>query len=114
MASMWADIQSADHNRRLKAAKAEPAANKLTKVFDPDARMSYRYYDGGKDGRGRKVWFCWATERNAAGYFLGWREVRGKTGGKRDQWVARKVKARCKEAAKRRADVFKAKRAVQS
>ena len=55
----------------------------------------YRRYHAGTDGRGRVVYFCWATSRNPDGYVLGWREVASKRGdGRRDQW--------CKAASGRR------------
>jgi hypothetical protein len=114
MISMWADIQRGDHERQITRAKADPVGNKLTRAFDGGARMSWRYYNAGKDGRGRKVYFCWSTERNAAGYFLGWRQVTNKDGsGKRDMWTANRTRNRVKETAKNRTNAFREKRQAE-
>lgn len=108
-----------DVNRSLTAAeanraKADPKAHKLTRVMEGKHGLSYRYQTAGTDGRGRRVLFCWSVHRNAAGYFLGWREVyskpRGKRGAytvKRDRWVARKAKWRARDVAVRRAESFR-------
>lgn len=56
-----------------------------------------------KNGKGQKVRFCWSSHRNAAGFFLGWRETWMKNGTvKRDRWYSRKVKARAADVARRR------------
>lgn len=94
----------------VRKAKADPVGNKLTPYFDVGG-TSYAYWSAGTDGRGRAVRFCRSCQRNAAGYYLGWREVVGNAGTKRDGWTARKVKARLSELMKRRSDAFKAKRA---
>ena len=110
MISMWADIEQSSRKNEAKRAKDDPVSNRLTRVFDPGARMAWRYYDAGKDGRGRKVRFAWATTRNVAGYFLGWRQVINKDGsGKRDQWTASRTRGTVKATAKRRTDAFRAK-----
>lgn len=42
-----------------------------------------------------EVAYCWTTRRNQAGYFLGWRQIRRKSGLiERDQLVARKSRKR--------------------
>lgn len=99
-------------------AKANPKANKLTRVMEGRYGMNYRYWHAGKDGLGRHVRFCWTMHRNVAGYFLTWRETysvpRGKQRRqtvKRDQWAARKVKKRAKALAEKRAERFKQKHA---
>jgi hypothetical protein len=104
---LFAEFEQDNRRRELEAAKADPKKHKLTKVFEN--RTNYRYYPGGKDGRGWEVRFCWSSHRNVAGYFLGWREVipprkaRTTLQFKRDQYVARKVKRRAEELALRRA-----------
>lgn len=91
-----------------KRAQANPKANKLTTVMAKSA--NYRYFSGGKNKRGDRIVFCYSCWRNAAGYFLSWREVTYKrvrkdgTAGKRDQWAARKVRKRAAALAKRRAE----------
>jgi len=94
---------------RARRAKASPKAHKLTKTFDGPLR--WRYYSAGRDRRDRKVSFCYTTVRNAAGYYLGWREVEGANGGKRDQWTASKTRRVVAERAKQRRDAFVARRA---
>lgn len=91
-------------------AKADPKAHKLCRIMADGKPASYRYVPAGKDGRGRAIWFCWSCWRNAAGYFLGWREVRTREYVKRDQWIARKVRRRARALAHRRVAAFKAKR----
>ena len=74
--------------------KADPVGNKLTLQFD--GPMRWRYYDGGTR-HGRSYRFCYTTTRNAAGYFLFFREVRSfrKGTGKRDQFSASRKKSIC-------------------
>lgn len=86
-----------------RAAKADPHKHRLTRVMENN---DYRYWRAGTDGRGREVRFCWSTHRNVAGYFLSWREVIGKNGGKRDQWSARKARSACKELAAQRQNAW--------
>ena len=99
-------FEQLNRESEARAAKADPAKHKLTRVFDAGVSTSYRYWDAGIDGRGRAVIFCWACHRNAAGYFLGWREVSSKQQTKRDMWVARKTKAACQEVARRRQNAW--------
>jgi hypothetical protein len=104
LAPLFAELEQAHCNRLAEAAKKNPLANKLTRVFD--GRMNYRYYSAPKNGKGQRVLYCWSVGRNVAGFYLGWREVYMKNGTvKRDQWLSRRVKARCKEVAARRAGV---------
>ncbi len=110
-----ADLQQAQLRRQRAAAELDPKAHKLSMVFPTGA--NYRYWDAGVDGIGRAVRFCWSTRRNAAGYFLTWRELRTKRGKgrhrigerwRRDQWLARKARWRCKRKAEQRADNLRA------
>jgi hypothetical protein len=92
-----------NNDREAAAAKLNPLANKTTRVFEPGVSTNYRYWGPVKNGKGQKVRFCWAVHRNAAGFFLGWRETWMKNGTtKRDRWYSRKVKARAADVAKRR------------
>lgn len=111
VAELWADIQKSSNDREAAKAKADPIAHKLSRVIE--GGTGYTYYSAGKDGRGRKVRFCWSSHRNVAGYFLGWREVESKKQTKRDMWAARKVRRRLAELAKRRADSFKSRAAPE-
>lgn len=106
---MWLEMEFDATKRRIAAAKADPLGNKLTTQFEGKP-LSWHYTANLKDGRGRRVRFCWSCHRNAAGFFLGWREVwNGKTG-KRDQWVSRRARKAVAEIARRRTAAFKAKR----
>lgn len=88
---------------------ADPEAHKLTGLMSDGKPARYRYVSA-KNGRGQTMWFCWSVHRNAAGYFLGWREKyfqrKGKDGtyATRDQWSARKVRNRVMDLAHRRRD----------
>ena len=93
----------------VEVIRRDPAKHKLTLLMDGPLR--YRYWSAGKDGRGRRVRYCYSTGRNVAGYYLSWREVIGKRGGKRDQWAARKLRKAASELARKRAEAWKAKHA---
>ena len=92
-----------NNDREAAAAKADPLAHKLTRVFEPGVSTNYRYWGPVKNGKGQRVRFCWSSHRNAAGFFLGWRETWMKNGTvKRDQWASRRVKARVADLARSR------------
>lgn len=111
IAAMFAELDRDLNAREAERAKANPNRHKLTTVM-PDG-ASYRYYPAGHDGRRREVRFCWSTKRNAAGFFLGWREVLGQGLGRRDQWLARRRRTAVKAIAGRRANAFRAKRSAK-
>lgn len=94
----------------VEVIRRDPAKHKLTLLMDGPLR--YRFWRAGKDGRDRQVRYCYSTGRNVAGYYLSWREVVGKRGGKRDQWAARKLRKAASELARKRAEAWKAKRAA--
>jgi hypothetical protein len=71
---LFGEYDQARQRERLREIRKDPEAHRLTRLMAPGARASYRYEDGGKDHTGRTVRFCWACHRNAAGYFLAWRE----------------------------------------
>lgn len=101
LAPMFAELEQASNKRLAEAAKADPLQHKMTRVFDPGVNTNFRYYGPVKNGKGQKVMFCYSIHRNAAGFFLGWRETHMKNGAvKRDHWVSRRIKARCIEIAR--------------
>jgi len=103
---LWQEVQQASMRRHTEKAKADPLANKNSRVFDSGVSANYRYYQAPKNGKGQIVRFCWSVHRNTAGFFLGWRETYRKNGTvKRDMWLSRRVKTRCIEIAARRAGV---------
>jgi hypothetical protein len=84
--------------RRRKAVLADPVKHKKTLDFPEGARMAWRYWEV-KGKRFPRVRYCYSTERNLAGYFLGWRETINRDGsGERDQWLANKRRASLKNA----------------
>jgi hypothetical protein len=92
----------------IEALHSDPRYYPRKTLRFPDGKLSYHYTPAGKDGLGRTVWFCWSCHRNMAGYFLGWREVRSKKGGKRDRFIANRTRKRLVEiAGKRAADRLK-------
>jgi hypothetical protein len=107
-----------------RAAKANPKAHKLSRVMAGKYGLRYVYSDGGKDKRGRKIWFCRSTHRNVAGYFLCWRQVETpakkkatKPGDlvstiKRDQWTGFKSKKSAIALCRRRAAAFRKRQAA--
>ena len=103
IAGMFADFARMNREREEAAAKANPQAHKLSRVFR-DSR--YRFYEAGQNGRNQVVRFCYSSHRNVAGYFLGWREIEGKTQTKRDQWTARKTRSAVADIARNRYNKF--------
>lgn len=89
-----------DEEARIRCdIEAGRTAEKKTRLFR--GGMSWRYWSGGKDGRGREVRFCYTVRRNVAGYFLGFREVRKADGsGFRDGWFAHKRRATVRDRAR--------------
>lgn len=83
--------------------------DKLTRVFAHGVSPSYRYFSAGLNGKNQRVHFCWATNRNAAGFFLTWRETTTANGKqtKRDKWAARRKRKASKALALRRCQAFK-------
>ena len=103
---LFASFAKMNNEREEAAAKANPLANKTSRLFAAGVSAGYRYYGGKRNGKGQRVLFCYSVHRNVAGFFLGWREVYMKNGNvKRDRWVSRRVKARCMEIARRRAGI---------
>lgn len=101
-AERLAHIQRMDYEAEERRAKADPLAHKYTRVT---TNTSYRHYRAGRNGKNQDVRYCYATHRNVAGFFLGWRETIRRDGiVKRDQWVSRRVKQRVVEICQRRAN----------
>ena len=80
------------YRHECERAQADPKKYRLSLSFAPGCEMRYRFVRAGTDGRKRAVRFCYSRDRNAAGYFLIWRERFSKTGGERDQWDSTKDK----------------------
>lgn len=106
IAGLFASFTKMNRDAEAARAQADPKAHKLTRVMTAGASTGYRYFRAGRDGRGREVRFCRASHRNAAGYFLTWREVVSKAQTKRDQFAARKTRAAAEEVARRRQNAW--------
>jgi len=83
-------------------AEADPEAHRLTLVMERGKQASWKYWDGGgvPGSRVRYGYTCW---RNAAGYFLSFREVwdAEKGEGYRDKWVPHRKRRLAADTAKR-------------
>lgn len=110
LADLFGELEQAERRREVEAAQRDPLKHRLTRVFAAGVTANYRYFNAGKDGRGRRIFFCTATHRNAAGFFLTWRQVETATIMKRDQWSARRKKKDAKEIARKRLATFREKR----
>jgi hypothetical protein len=100
--------------QHVAAAQADPRRHKLTPYMMPGKSGQYHLIEAGRSQRGQVVRFCWSVHKNAAGYFLGWREVRLLDGQvRRYDWVARKVRRRAQELAERRAIAFRGRQRVE-
>jgi hypothetical protein len=110
---MFAEMEQTRLESIKRAAREDPVKHKLTTVF-ASGKMSYTYYDGGKDRRGTRYRFCVSEHTNVAGYILTWRERWFKKPRKlkrhglvtmfRDQYVAKSSKGMAQELAQERAE----------
>lgn len=86
--------------------------DKLTRHFA--CALNWYFVKAGTNAKGQQVRFCWATKRNVAGYFLGWKEVRPKGGGYyRTDWVSRRTKCKLMHEMKERARLHREARAAE-
>lgn len=122
LAPIFESFAKAQMERERDAAKANPLKHKLSTVMEA-GQLSSRHWGVLRDGRGRRVKFCWSCHRNVAGFFLAWREVETPVRRKgkpkpgdvlstivRDQWTARRTKKALEQLQKRRHDAMLAKR----
>lgn len=93
-----AEQELAMREQMVARVKADPVKHKATLQFD--GRLGWRYY-GDIIRRGKRYRYGWTTTRNAAGYFLSFREVWNpkKQIGVRDQISASKTRSICKARA---------------
>lgn len=109
------DLERARQKRELEAIRADPRAHKATLLWSDGKRPNYRYWGDVVNGKGQRVRFCWSTTRNAAGFFMGWREtVRKNRTVKRDMFVSRRVRERVKDIARQRTNALRAKMAARA
>lgn len=63
-----------ERNARLrKEAEANPEKHKLTRLMQ--SGWSFLYYSGGRNGKSQRVYHCFTTKPNVAGYYLYFKEV---------------------------------------
>jgi hypothetical protein len=90
-------------------AKKRPAEWRFALIFKREHQPES--WDVGPNGFGRDVQYRLSTERNAAGYFVGWRSVEEKEGSRSvSEYVADKDRATCRAKALRRAHRYAMKR----
>jgi hypothetical protein len=74
-----ADLEALAREIEAAAAKSNPDAHRNTRIMARrNATLAYDHA-AGCDPNGAAIWFCVSRERNAAGYFLFWREWRTAT-----------------------------------
>ncbi|MGE3703065.1 MAG: hypothetical protein AB7G08_30555 [Hyphomicrobiaceae bacterium] len=88
--------------RLVNEAKKRPAEWRFALIFKRDHQPES--WNVGPNGFGRDVQFRVSTERNAAGYFVGWRSVEEKEGARMlYDYVADKERATCRTKTLKRA-----------
>lgn len=73
LAKMIHDLHRMDNDREAEAAAKDPEKHKLSRVFTGGAK--FRYYTGGKNKKSQRIYHCFTTNKNVAGYHLYFREV---------------------------------------
>src|SRR5215469_4571695 len=90
LAQVWGDIQRRNRDIEFDAARRDPEKHRLTRVMSSGAHTGYTYWRGAtrrlSKNREERTRFCVATCRNAAGFFLLWRQV-DRLKLKRGRWV---------------------------
>lgn len=90
---LWRDIEVANQERAIAAAKADPERHKLSKLIADHKPAQYFYMTESttrRGRRGRSVRWCWSQHPNVAGYFLSWRQVETSRQVKRTKFKAHK------------------------
>ena len=91
--------------RLLDKVRKRPLDWRLAAIFKDGDEPEM--FDAGTNGRGRPVRFLVSTSRNAAGFFLGWRDVEGKDGAREVyDHIAEKIRDTCRERMLDRALAF--------
>jgi len=104
MAPVFAQMERERAELEAERVRKDPKKHKLTRLFpagvDPERR--HRGFDAGTGPNGRRVWFVYSTARNAAGYFLTWRQTEHPDGRVvRERWCAHKLRRAAKHFARR-------------
>ena len=98
--------EHARNNREMEEVLADPKANARTTLFTVDVR--YRMFDGGRAKGGERLWFCYSTVKNAAGFFLTWRELEGDEETRRTHHQPHRMRKAAKRMCAIRADEARA------
>lgn len=91
LSQFFNELELADHRRKLKAIEADPKAHRTTTMMGPKG-SSYRCVEGEPDHTGRRVLFCWSCWKNAAGFYLAWKEEHGDDCFKRRAFTAHRTR----------------------
>jgi hypothetical protein len=79
IASVWKDLQAVSRERELDAIKADPEKHRMTRIMAAGASTNYTYWPASvrrvSKKREDRIRFCVSKGRNAAGFFLLWRQV---------------------------------------
>lgn len=111
IAEIWGKVSRDFDEIAYLEAKVDPHRHRLTRIMERGKPCNYRYYAGGRNRHGWAVRYCYATNRNAAGYYLAWREVEAPTKSKskvrmrRDTWSANPLRKDAAEWCRRMARV---------
>jgi hypothetical protein len=98
VADVFGDLERDSRKLELERVKADPGKHKTTRLMAAGKPCSYRYALGAHGVR-----YCWTCWRNAAGYFLSFREIHDHEARqvRRDKWVAHKKRKLAKDTAQR-------------
>ena len=102
---MWRDIELANQERAIAAAKADPEKHKLSRLIADNKSATYYYFTSKETQhpRRRAVRWCWSKHPNIAGYYLSWRQIETRRTVKRTQFKAHRHlylgEKRCREKA---------------
>ena len=100
--ALFAKLQHEMDEAELERIRENPDAHKLTLLMEPGKPATYYYFVKSKR-RGREVRFCYSKHRNAAGYYLRWREIETRDKLIRDDFGALKTKRSALNSARRAA-----------
>lgn len=102
--SLWEDMNARTIDQVW--MKQQAAGNRKTRVMPEGASLNYRYVRANRTQKGSEVRFCWAVQRNAAGFFLGWQERVTKTAIRRTRFIAYRRRKTVAEMCQKRRDAW--------
>lgn len=75
IAPIFAEMERDRREVEATAARRDPEGHARSHLMGGDGSARYRWCDGGTNGRGQRVRFCYSVNPNVAGRFLVWREI---------------------------------------